>query len=78
VLAFRVDDTTATEFAVDFFTALDQSDVTKDMDYKLAFKQAIARMGSGGGAARAPMKHPRLPAGAVDYVCLQFTQPGLR
>ena len=27
-----------------------------------------ARTGSGGGAARAPMKH--LAAGAVDYVCL--------
>jgi hypothetical protein len=64
----EVDDTTATEFAVNFFTALDQSDVTKDMDYKLAFKQAVARMGSGGGAARAPMKH--LAAGGVDYVCL--------
>ncbi len=35
---------------------------------KFAFKQAVARMGSGGGAARAPMKH--LAAGAVDYVCL--------
>jgi hypothetical protein len=49
----EVDDTTATEFAVNFFTALDQSDVTKDMDYKHAFEQAVARMGSGGGAARA-------------------------
>ena len=63
-----MDDTTGTEFAVDFFTDLDQSDVTKDMDYKLAFKQAVTRMGSGGGAARAPMKH--LDVAAVDYVCL--------
>jgi hypothetical protein len=70
VLCWRseVDDTTATEFAVSFFTALDQSDVTKDMDYKHAFEQAVERMGPGGGAARAPMK--QLAAGAVDYVCL--------
>jgi hypothetical protein len=63
----EVEDTTATEFSVNFFTALDQSNVTKNMDYKLAFQQAVARMGSGGGAARAPMTH--LAAGAVDYVC---------
>jgi hypothetical protein len=62
------DDTTATEFSVNFFTALDQSDVTKDMDYKHAFGQAVARIDSDGGAARAPRKH--LAAGAVDYVCL--------
>ena len=42
--------------------------MTKDMDYKHAFEQAVARMGFGGGAARAPMKH--LAAGAVDYVRL--------
>ena len=42
--------------------------MTKDMDYKHAFEQAVARMGFGGGAARAPMKH--LAVGAVDYVCL--------
>jgi hypothetical protein len=53
---------------LNFFTALDHSYVTTDMDYKLAFEQAVARMGSGGGASRAPMKH--LAAGAVDYVCL--------
>ena len=33
----EVDDITATNFAVDFFTALDQSDVTKKLHYKLAF-----------------------------------------
>jgi hypothetical protein len=63
-----VNDTTATEFSVNFFTVVDQSEVTKDMHYKRTFKQAVARMGSGGGAARASMKH--LAAGAVDYVCL--------
>jgi hypothetical protein len=64
----EVDDTTANEFAVNFFTALDQSDVTKGMDYKYAFEQAVARMDRGAGAARAAMKH--LAASAVDYVCL--------
>jgi hypothetical protein len=64
----EVDDTTATDFAVNFFKAFDHLYVTTGMYYKLAFKQAVARMGSGGGAARATIKH--LAAGAVDYVCL--------
>ena len=65
----EVDDDTAREFALEFYRCLDQQDPSQAKDYKLAFRQAVARMGSGGGAARrGPQKH--LAAGAVDYVCL--------
>ena len=67
MLAFRVDDTTSTEFVVDFFKTLDQSDVTKDMDYKFALSKPLLAWALA-EAQRAPMKH--LDAGAVDYVCL--------
>jgi hypothetical protein len=48
----KVDDTTATNFAVDFFKSLNQSDVTKKMDYKLAFQQAVVRMKEHVGGSR--------------------------
>ena len=63
----EVDDTTSTEFVVDFFKTLDQSDVTKDMDYKFALSKPLLAWALA-EAQRAPMKH--LDAGAVDYVCL--------
>jgi hypothetical protein len=47
---------------------LNEQDPTRPRDYPRAFQHAVARIGSGGGAARAPAKH--LAAGAVDYVCL--------
>ena len=37
----EVDDTTATQFAVDFFAALDESDMPKKMDHKHAFDQPV-------------------------------------
>jgi hypothetical protein len=57
---------TAKRFALDFYASLNQQE--QGQDYGRAFEQAVARMDSGGGAARAPAKH--LAAGAVDYVCL--------
>jgi hypothetical protein len=70
---------------VDFFTALDQSDVTKKMDYKLAFQQAVARMKELVGGSRGqnrgiadPIYGPiekHLAAGAVDFVCLLSPSP---
>ena len=62
----KVQDTTAKRFALEFYGSLDQQ--AHGQDYAHAFQQAVARMGSGGSAARAPQKH--LAAGAVDYVCL--------
>jgi CHAT domain-containing protein len=62
----EVQDTTAKTFAVDFYSCLNQQE--QGQDYRRAFEQAVARMDSGGGAARAPQKH--LARGAVDYVCL--------
>ena len=57
---------TARKFALDFYGSLNQQ--VQGRDYARAFQQAVARMASGGGAARIRMKH--LAAGAVDYVCL--------
>jgi hypothetical protein len=62
----EVQDMTAKRFALDFHASLNQQE--QGQDYGRAFEQAVARMDSGGGAARAPAKH--LAAGAVDYVCL--------
>ena len=62
----EVQDTTAKRFALDFYASLNQQE--QGQDYGRAFEQAVARMDSGGGAARIPQKH--LAAGAVDYVCL--------
>jgi len=62
----EVQDTTAKQFALDFYGSLDQQ--AHGHDYALAFQQAVARMTSGSSAARAPRKH--LATGAVDYVCL--------
>ena len=65
----EVDDDTAREFALEFYRCLDTQDPSQAKDYKRAFLLAVARMGSGGGAARrGPQK--LLAAGAVDYVCL--------
>ena len=57
---------TAKKFALDFYASLNLQE--QGQDYGLAFEHAVARMDSGGGAARTPKKH--LAAGAVDYVCL--------
>jgi hypothetical protein len=62
----EVQDMTAKRFALDFYASLNQQE--QGQDYGRAFEQAVARMDSGGGAARIPQKH--LAAGAVDYVCL--------
>jgi hypothetical protein len=62
----KVQDMTAKRFALDFYASLNQQE--QGRNYGRAFEQAVARMDSGGGAARAPKKH--LAAGAVDYVCL--------
>jgi len=64
----EVDDNTAREFALEFYRSIDQQDRAQATDFKRAFRQAVARMGIGGGSARAAMKH--LARGAVDYVCL--------
>jgi len=61
-----VEDMTAKKFALDFYASLNLQE--QGQDYGLAFEHAVARMDSGGGAARTPKKH--LAAGAVDYVCL--------
>jgi hypothetical protein len=62
----KVQDITAKRFALDFYGSLKQQE--QGQDYGRAFEQAVARMDSGGGAARVPQKH--LAADAVDYVCL--------
>jgi hypothetical protein len=64
----EVQDDTAREFALQFYASLNEQDPTRPRDYKRAFQHAVARIGSGGGAARAKAKH--LAVGAVDYVCL--------
>ena len=48
----EVQDTTAKKFAVDVSSCLNQQE--QGQDYGRAFGQAVARMDSGGGAARAP------------------------
>ncbi len=62
----EVQDDTAREFALQFYASLDEQDPTRE--YSRAFQHAVARIGSGGGDARAKAEH--LDAGAVDYVCL--------
>jgi hypothetical protein len=64
----EVQDDTAREFALQFYASLNEQDPTQLRDYPRAFQHAVARIGSGGGAARAKAKH--LAVGAVDYVCL--------
>jgi len=64
----EVQDNTAREFALAFYASLDEQDPLQQRNYQLAFRRAVARISSGGGAARAPKKH--LADGAVDYVCL--------
>jgi hypothetical protein len=64
----EVQDDTAREFAVEFYSSLNEQDQARPRDYRRAFQHATARIGSGGGAARAKAKH--LAVGAVDYVCL--------
>ena len=59
----EVEDSTANQFAQNFYKSLDQN-----KDYKPAFEHAVARTCSGQGGARVPQKHLR--TGAVDYVCL--------
>ena len=51
-----------------FYDSLNGRDQTRPRDYQRAFEHAAARIGSGGGGARAKAKH--LAVGAVDYVCL--------
>ena len=75
----EVDDTTATDFAVNFFTVLDMSGKKKGIrDYKLAFHQAAVRILQ---PHRDPLnrgicypisgpEEKHLAAGAVDVVCL--------
>jgi hypothetical protein len=63
----EVQDATAKQFAIDFYECLNEQDV-EHRDYAKAFRQAVARMGRGGGETRAGGKH--LLRGAVDYVCL--------
>jgi hypothetical protein len=73
----KVNDTTATDFAVNFFTVLDQSGKTEGIrDYKLAFHQAAARISKSDPLNRGifnPILGPKekhLATGAVDVVCL--------
>ena len=63
----EVQDNTAREFALQFYASLNEQDPLQRRDYQRAFRHAVARIGPGGAAARAPMKH--LADGAVDYVC---------
>jgi hypothetical protein len=51
-----------------FYASLNEQDPLQRRDYHREFLHAAARIGPGGGAARAPMKH--LADGAIDYVCL--------
>jgi hypothetical protein len=64
----EVQDDTAREFALQFYASLNEQDPTRLRDYPRAFQHAVARVGSGGGAAGKNAKH--LAVGAVDYVCL--------
>ena len=64
----EVQDNTAREFALQFYASLNEQDPLQPRNYQRAFDHAAARISSGEGAARAPMKH--LAPGAVDYVCL--------
>jgi hypothetical protein len=64
----EVQDDTAREFALQFYASLNEQDPTWARDYSRAFQHAVARIGSGGGGARAKAKH--VAVGAVDYVCL--------
>jgi len=63
-----VQDDTARTFALHFYASLNDQDSTRALDYQRAFRHAVARMASDGGAARAQKKH--LAPCAVDYVCL--------
>jgi hypothetical protein len=64
----EVQDDTAREFALQFYASLNEQDPTRPRDYPRVFRHAVARIGSGGGTARAKTKH--LVVGAVDYVSL--------
>ena len=59
----EVYDFTASKFTIEFYASLEENKT-----YKIAFRHALNRMDSGGGAARVPQRH--LARGAVDYVCL--------
>ena len=51
-----------------FYASFNEQDPLQRRDYHRELLHAAARIGPGGGAARAPMKH--LADGAIDYVCL--------
>ena len=65
----EVQDTTAHDFAVNFYKSLSQ-EPTQAPNFERAFSRAVARMGgaAGASASRAPQRH--LGSGAVDFVCL--------
>ena len=65
----EVQDTTAHDFAVNFYKSLSQ-EPTQAPNFERAFTRAVARMGgaAGASASRAPQRH--LGSGAVDFVCL--------
>ena len=66
----EVQDTTAHDFAVNFYKSLSLQEPTQAPDFERAFTRAVARMGgaAGASASRAPQRH--LGSGAVDFVCL--------
>ena len=66
----EVQDTTAHDFAENFYKSLNRQDPTQAPDFRRAFDHAVKRMGGAAGASdtRAPQKH--LASGAVDFVCL--------
>ena len=55
----EVQDNTAGEFVLAFYASLDEQDPLQQRNYQLAFRRAVARISSGGGAARALMKRSR-------------------
>ena len=66
----EVQDTTAHDFAVNFYKSLSLQEPTQAPNFERAFTRAVARMGgaAGASASRAPQRH--LASGAVDFVCL--------
>ena len=65
----EVEDTTATNFALDFYTCLDQQDPLQATDYTFAFEQAVARMTSMGGAGVYTTAHVALAVHLPSTIC---------